>query len=73
MENYNDILMRTGQLTEVSRTEKCAIDCISIYPVEIKSSCDVLDGRLPNQIINGILTFGGSIVVLDKNMLIELH
>ena len=64
--NYNDILMRTGQLTEVARTEKCAIDCISLYPVELKSNCDVLDGRLPNQIMNGILTFGRSVVVLDK-------
>ena len=63
---YNDILMRTGQLTEVARAEKCAIDCISLYPVELKSNCDILDGRLPNQIMNGILTFGRSIVVLDK-------
>ena len=63
---YNDILMRTGQLTEVARAERCAIDCISLYPVELKSNCDILDGRLPNQIMNGILTFGRSIVVLDK-------
>src|SRR5688572_6966584 len=62
-----DILMRTGQLTEVARTEKCRIDCISLYPVELKSNCDTLDGRLPNQIMNAILTFGRSIVVLDKN------
>ena len=65
-EAYYDILMRTGQLTEVARTEKCRIDCISLYPVELKSNCDVLDGRLPNQIMNAILTFGRSIVVLDK-------
>ena len=58
--------MRTGQLTEVARAEKCAIDCISLYPVELKSNCDILDGRLPNQLMNGILTFGRSIVVLDK-------
>jgi len=66
-ETYYDILMRTGQLTEVARTEKCRIDCISLYPVELKSNCDILDGRLPNQIMNAILTFGRSIVVLDKN------
>jgi hypothetical protein len=63
---YNEILMRTGQLTEIARTEKCRIDHISFYPVELKSNCDTLDGRLPNQIMNGILTFGRSIVVLDE-------
>jgi hypothetical protein len=63
---YYDILMRTAQLAEVARTEKCRIDGISFYPVELKSNCDVLDRRLPNQIMNGILTFGRSIVVLDK-------
>lgn len=66
-EAYYDILMRAGQLTEVARTEKCRIDSISLYPVELKSNCDILDGRLPNQIMNAILTFGKSIVVLDKN------
>lgn len=63
---YYEILMRTGQLTEIARTEKCRIDHISLYPVELKSNCDTLDGRLPNQIMNGILTFGRSIIVLDK-------
>ena len=63
---YYEILMRTGQLTEIARTEKCRIDQISLYPVESKSNCDTLDGRLPNQIMNGILTFGRSVVVLDK-------
>lgn len=63
---YYEILMRTGQLTEIARSEKCRIDHISLYPVELKSNCDTLDGRLPNQIMNGILTFGRSIVVLDK-------
>ena len=32
----------------------------------MKSSRDVLDGRLPNQIMNAILTFGRSMVVLDR-------
>ena len=66
LEAYYNILMRTGQLTEIARAEKCKIDCISFYPVELKSGCDILDVRLPNQIMNGILTFGKSIVVLDK-------
>jgi hypothetical protein len=64
--DYHKVLMRTGQLAEIARAEKCRIDCISFYPVELKSSCDTLDARLPNQIMNGILTFGSSIVVLDK-------
>ena len=66
VEAYHNILMRTGQLAEIARSEKCRIDRISLYPVELKSNCDVLDVRLPNQIMNGILTFGKSIVVLDK-------
>jgi hypothetical protein len=66
IETYYDILMRTGQLAEIARAEKCSIDYISLYPVELKSNCDILDVRLPNQIMNGILTFGKSIVVLDK-------
>src|SRR5215216_2495965 len=64
--DYYNVLMRTGQLAEIARAERCKIDCISFYPVELKSSCDILDVRLPNQIMNGILTFGKSIVVLDK-------
>jgi len=63
---YDNILVRTGQLAEIARTEKCRIDCISLYPIELKSSSDILDVRLSNQIVNAILTFGKSIVVLDK-------
>jgi hypothetical protein len=66
IEAYYNVLMRTGQLAEIARAEKCRIDCISFYPVELKSGCDILDARLPNQIMNGILTFGKSVVVLDK-------
>ena len=66
LESYQNILMRTNQLTELARSEKRRIDCISFYPVELKSSRDVLDGRLPNQIMNAILTFGRSMVVLDR-------
>ena len=64
---YKNVLMRTGQLAEIARAEKCRIDCISFYPVELKSDCDALDARLPNQIMNAILTFGRSMVVLDRN------
>jgi hypothetical protein len=64
---YNNLLLRTGMLQTFARAEKCRIDCIRFYPVEIKSDQDNIDRRLTNQIINAILTFGLSIVVLDKN------
>jgi hypothetical protein len=63
----NGILMRTQLLEHFARTEKCRIDCIRFFPVEIKSDDDNIDERLPNQIINAILTFGISVLVLDKN------
>ncbi len=63
---YDNILMRTGQLLEIAKSEKCCIDSITFYPVELKSNCDTLDARLPNQILNAILTFGRSILVLDE-------
>ena len=65
-ELYDNVLMRTGQLLDIAKGEKCSIDSIAFYPVELKSNSDVLDARLPNQILNAILTFGRSIVVLDE-------
>ena len=65
--HYNNILVRTQPLKQFSRQEKCRIDCIRFYPVEIKSDDDILDERLPKQIIEAILAFGLSILVLDKN------
>ncbi len=65
--HYNNILVRTQLLKQFARQEKCRIDCIRFYPVEIKSDDDVLDERLPKQIIDAILAFGLSILVLDKN------
>jgi hypothetical protein len=64
---YNNILVRTQLLKQFARHEQCRIDCIRFYPVEIKSDDDVLDERLPKQIIDAILAFGLSILVLDKN------
>jgi hypothetical protein len=64
--HYDNILIRTQLLEHFARHEKCRIDCIRFYPVEIKSDDDVLDERLPQQIIDAILAFGLSIVVLDK-------
>ena len=65
-DNYYNILMRSGMLTQFARTERCRIDAIRFYPVELKSDDDILDERLPNQILNAILTFGRSVIVLDE-------
>jgi hypothetical protein len=58
--------MRSGIFTQFATTEKCRIDWIRFYPIELKSDNDVLDERLPNQILNAILTFGRSVLVLDE-------
>jgi hypothetical protein len=62
-----NILVRTQLLKHFAHHEKCRIDCLRFYPIELKSDDDILDERLPKQIINAILAFGQSIVVLDKN------
>ena len=61
------IMARTRLLTHFAKRERCRADHIHFYPVELKSDEDTIDERLPNQIIDAILTFGLSIVVLDKN------
>src|SRR5918912_599683 len=65
-DKYFNILMRSGILTQFAKAEKCRIDSIRFYPVELKSDDDVLDERLPNQVLNAILTFGRSRIVLDE-------
>jgi hypothetical protein len=65
--HYNNLLVRTQLLERFARSEKCRVDCIRFYPVEVKSDDDTLDERLPNQIIDAILAFGLSVLVLDKN------
>jgi hypothetical protein len=65
-ENY-ELLARTRLLTQFAKQEKCRPDRIQFYPIELKSDEDTIDERLPNQIIDAILTFGLSLVVLDKN------
>jgi hypothetical protein len=62
-----NLLIRNNLLNHCARAERSRIDRIQFYPVELKSDDDVLDARLPNQILNAILTFGRSIVVLDYN------
>lgn len=68
---HQNILMRTQQFTEFSKKEKCKIENITFIPVEIKSDNDILDERLPNQILNAILTFGRSYLVIDKKYVIK--
>src|SRR5919198_1964188 len=65
--HYDNMLVRTQLLRHFARHEKCRINCIRFYPIEFKSDDDILDERLPKQIINAILAFGLSILVLDKN------
>jgi hypothetical protein len=65
--HYDNLLVRRQLLVRFARTEKCRIDCIRFYPVEVKSDDDTLDERPPNPVIDAILAFGLSIPVLDKN------
>ena len=60
-----NMIMRSGQLIQFAQRERTRIDWITFYPIELKSDDDVLDARLSNQILNAILTFGKSILVLD--------
>lgn len=61
-----NIIMRTGQILQAASIEKCEIENISFYPIELKSDDDKIDERISNQVLNAILTFGRSIVVFDK-------
>ena len=63
---YLNMIMRSNGLIQFAQKEKTRIDWITFYLVELKSDNDVLDRRLINQLLNGILTFGKSILVLDK-------
>ena len=66
-DHYENMLVRTQMLKQFALQERCRIDCIRLYPIELKSDDDVLDERLPKQIMDAILAFGLSILVLDKN------
>src|SRR5262245_62138971 len=58
--NRNNVLVRTQLLQRFAKNEKCRIDQVQFFPIELKSDNDVLDERLPNQILDAILTFGRS-------------
>jgi hypothetical protein len=60
-----NIVMRSYLFTKFSSREKCRLNSVSFYPVEIKSDHDILDERLTHQVLNALLFFGRSIVVLD--------
>lgn len=65
-DNYSNLLMRTNLITEFARKEKCRADWITFFPIEIKSDDDVLDRRLANQVLDAILSFGRSVILLDE-------
>ncbi len=66
-ENLKSIFFRNTLLKSISEKYKIKIQNLIIYPIEIKSDKDKLDQRLANQIIEAILVFGRSVVVLDNN------
>lgn len=45
-----NIVMRSSLFTKFSSKEKCRLDSVSFYPVEIKSYHDILDERLTHQV-----------------------
>jgi hypothetical protein len=63
---FLNMIMRSNELIQFAQKEKTRIDWITVYLVELKSDNDVLDRRLINQLLNGIQTFGKSILVLDR-------
>ena len=65
-DDLKNIFVRSTLLKTISESYKINIQKISIYPIEIKSNKDKLDNRLANQVIEAILSFGRSIVILDS-------
>ena len=66
-EDIKSIFFRNQLLKSISDRYKVKIQNLIIYPIEIKSDKDKLDERLSNQIIEAILTFGRSIIILDND------
>jgi hypothetical protein len=66
-EDIKSIFFRNQLLKSISERYKVKIQNLIIYPIEIKSDKDRLDERLSNQIIEAILAFGRSIVILDND------
>ncbi|HKR73570.1 MAG TPA: hypothetical protein VJR94_05610 [Candidatus Nitrosocosmicus sp.] len=65
-DDLKNIYSRGSLLKTISQKHKIKIQNLVIYPVEIKSNKDKLDERLGNQVIDAILSFGRSFVILDS-------
>ena len=68
-DDLKNIFVRSTLLKTISESYKMNIEKITLYPIEIKSDKDKLDERLANQVIEAILSFGRSIVILDNKHL----
>ena len=64
-EDIKSIFFRNLLHQSISNKYKIKIQNLILCPIEIKSDKDKLDKRLANQIIEAILTFGRSIIILD--------
>jgi len=64
-DDLKNIYARGNLLKTISQKHKIKIQNMVIYPIEIKSDKDKLDERLGNQVIDAILSFGRSFVILD--------
>lgn len=79
-DNLKNLFTRGILFKRISEKYKIKIQNLIILPIEIKSNKDKLDDRLGNQIVDAILSFGRSIVILDsdhsshmkKNRLVKL-
>lgn len=65
-DDLKNIYSRGSLLKTISQRHKIKIQNLVIYPIEIKSNKDKLDERLGNQVIDAILSFGRSFVILDS-------
>lgn len=71
-DDIKSIFFRNVLLKSISEKYKIKIQNILLYPIEIKSDKDRLDERLANQMIEAILIFGRSIIVLDNDHAIRM-
>jgi hypothetical protein len=66
-DDIKNIFFRNTLLKSISDKYKVKIQNIILYPIELKSDKDRLDERLANQIIEAILIFGRSLIILDND------
>jgi len=65
-DDLKNIYTRGSLLKNISQKYRIKIQNMVIYPIEIKSNKDKLDERLGNQVLDAVLSFGRSIVILDS-------